>query len=484
MQKTVQTIAAALRSYLEAERERHLERVREFLRQPSVPSENLGVAEGARLLARYFEELGCQEVELIPNGDFPGVWAYYDAGAPRTLASYCMFDTKPARREAWPCDPFAAELADLPGLGRAVVAPGARGRKAPYVQWLNALEALRVVRGDLPCNVLFLAEGQENVGSPDYHRFVDRYRDRLRRASACFCPGAAQTASGEVTIHLGFKGLLYLRIGASGRRMGVGPQAAPAHGMAQGLVDSPVWRLVDALATLTADGGRTITVDDFFADHQPPTEQERAEVRAFVARQGDRHWLEFLPGVNGAASSRAGLSNEEACLRYFFEPSMNINGLAAGFTGPGAPVFTLPHQAWALLDVRVPRGYSSRRTVDRIRAHLERRGFADLEVDALAVHEPSQTSADHPWVRSVLDLIAEYGYGVHLSPFTGGGGPWSLLANEFGLPVLFDVGLGHGGRAGQPGEYLVIEGNERVADFVQCELFYADLVQRFAALPV
>ncbi|MBI3977151.1 MAG: M20/M25/M40 family metallo-hydrolase [Chloroflexi bacterium] len=467
-----------LRAYLREHQARHLERIREFLRQPSFPSDNVGVVEGAELLARYYRELGCQEVEIIPNGDLPGVWASYDAGAPRTLMNYVMFDTKPVAGLPWPTDPLAAEVVEQPQLGRVVIAPGARGRKAPYAQWLNALEALKAVEGELPCNLLFLAEGQENLGSPDYARFFDRYRDRLRHASACFCPGAAQGANGDVSINLGYKGLIYLRIAASGKRMGVGPQGASAHGRTQGLVDSPVWHLLEGLTTLTGDGGRTITVDEFYADHRPPTEEERAEVRALVAAQGERHWIQTL-GLGDVKSSQAHLSSEEAYLRFFYDPSFNINGLAAGYVGPGSPVFTLPHEAWALLDVRVPRGWSARRTVERIRAHLARHGFGDLEVEALAVHESYRTPAEDPWVRSVVELIEERGYRVHLVPFTGGGGPWSLPAAEFGVPVLFDVGLGHGGKAGQPGEYLVLDGNERVADLIDCELFYAQMVRRF-----
>ena len=471
-----------LRAYFEAEQEHHIARLRQYLQQPSLPSENVGVKEGAELLARFYRELGCREVEIIPNGDFPGVWAYYDAAAPRTLVNYCMFDTKPPARQGWPADPFAAEIVEMSPLGRAVVAPGASGRKGPYAQFLNALEALRAVEGELPCNIMFLAEGQENLGSPDYAKFIDRHRDRLKAGSAAFCPGAIQRADGDVSINLGFKGLIYMRITASGKAMGLGPQNAPMHGRFQGLVESPVWHLLEGLTTLTSDGGKRIEVDDFFSEHQPPTELEREEVQALIVGREDRPWQQLIAGTSDAKSSMADLSGEEAYLRYFFEPSFNINGLNAGYVGPGSPVFTLPHRAWALLDVRVPRGYSSRRTAERIKAHMEKKGFGDLEVEVLAAHEAFRAQADDPWVRSVIKQVEERGVRVHVTPFTGGGGPWSLFASDFGMPVLFDVGLGHSGKAGQPGEYLVIDGNDKVAGMVDCELFYADMLKRFASL--
>jgi acetylornithine deacetylase/succinyl-diaminopimelate desuccinylase-like protein len=468
--------------YLSRNKDRHLEVIREFLRQPSVPSDDIGVREGADLLASYYRRLGCTEVELVPSEGYPGVWAYYDAGAQKTLVSYAMFDTKLATPDAWSHPPFEAAMVDLPSLGRAVLGPGAKGRKAPYAQFLNALETLKAIDGELPVNLMFLAEGEENLGSPHYASFVERYSDRLREGSACHCPGAAQSASGEVTINLGFKGLLYLRLVSSGKRSGRGPQATPSHGMAQVIVDSPVWRLLSALGTLTTDDGRRITVDGFYDDYQPPTADEVREIRELIARRGGA-WQKTLPGIVGARTSYDKLSNEEAWLRYMYEPSFNINGLNAGYVGPGSRVFTLPEQAWALLDVRVPRGFSAARTVDRIRVHLQKRGYEDIDLQVLAAHEPMRTGTDNEFLGVVLELLSEAQIPVNLMPTTGGGGPWSLMLTRFGMPVLFDVGLGHGGKAGEPDEYLVIERGQdsQVADLIESEAFYVEMLRRWAA---
>lgn len=472
--------SAGTAEYLSKNRERHLGRLREYLRQPSVPSNDLGVREGAELLARYFRELGCAEVELIPSAGYPGVWAYYDAGAPKTLVSYAMFDTKlAAPPSAWSHPPFDAAVVDLPNVGRAVVAPGAKGRKAPYIQFLNALEAVKAVDGNLPVNIMFLAEGEENLGSPHYAAFVDRYADRLRLASACHCPGASQSATGEMAISLGYKGLIYVRVVSSGSRTGRGPKGGPSHGMAQGLVDSPTWRLLSALSTLTSDDGRRITVGGFYDEYRAPSEAEIKEIRALID-QRPAPWKQVLGGIRGATTSYDHLSNEEAWLRYMYEPSFNINGLHAGNVGPGSPVFTLPEQAWALLDIRVPRGFSAQKTVASIRRHLDAKGYADIELEVLAAHEPFRTPTDAGFVKVILDLIAEEGVPVSLMPTSGGGGPWSLMAARFGMPVLFDVGLGHGGKAGEPNEYLVVDGATQAADMVECEVFYAEMLRRWA----
>ena len=135
--------------------------------------------ECAQLVADSYRSLGCQEVEIIEGRYHPGVWAYYDAGAPLTVHNYCMFDTRTVQPAAWQYDPWGAELISLESYPKVLVGRGAMGAKGPYVAWLNALAAMIAVEGRLPVNIMFLAEGEEIMGSPSYTDFVERYRDRL-----------------------------------------------------------------------------------------------------------------------------------------------------------------------------------------------------------------------------------------------------------------------------------------------------------------
>jgi acetylornithine deacetylase/succinyl-diaminopimelate desuccinylase-like protein len=478
----VSTDRAEVAAYLQAHKEENIARTREYLRQPTVSSNGRGIREGAELLTGYLRELGCQEVTLLETAGYPGVWAYLDSGAKHTLISYCMYDTKPAREDLWPVPPFAAALEDLPGLGRAVLAPGAKSRKAPYIQWLNALRAVLAVRGKLPVNIAFLAEGEENLGSPHYGDFIDQYRDRLKGAVGCLAPGACQGRDGNVEIHLGHKGLLYLKLTASGRSWGRGPQATSGHGMAQTLVDSPVWHLVAALNVLYNPDQDRVLVPGFYDQLRPPTAQESAEIHELATQFRDLPWQKVLPGIAGAKTSRDMLSHEEAFERYLYGPSFNINGIAAGYTGPGSPVFTLPNEAFAQFDIRLPRGYRTREVADLIRRHLDAEGFGDIELEVLAAHDPARTPVDSPFVRAWDALIREQVKQVEYWPYSGGGGPWSKFTSDFGIPVLFDAGLGHGGKAGGPGEFLVLESEGPIADSVACEAFYAEFLDRVADL--
>ena len=173
------------------------------------------------------------------------------------------------------------------------------------------------------------------------------------------------------------------------------------------------------------------------------------------------------------------LSNVEACLKFWYTPSFNINGLASGFTGPGTEVFRLPNQAWALCDVRVPRGFSAQKTIERVRTHLEEQGYGDIDVEVVAAYEPYQTAPDSSLCKTITDLFDEKNIPWFAWPFVGGGGPWSLFP-EYGLPTLFDVGLGFGANAGGIDEFLAVESTDKYAGIVDSELFFVEFLNRFA----
>ena len=284
-----------LKSYLEENKPRHIERIQRLIRQPSVSTEDLGVEECAELLVEQHLEAGCQEAEIIPTGGLPGVWAAYDAGAPKTIIVYANFDTRPVLpSEKWEHPPFGGTLTTMGSTGRVLMGRGAMSYKGPYGAWLNTLEALIAVEGTLPVNVMMLLEGDEILGSPYYRDMFAKYRDRLEKADASLSPGASQGANGTVGMTLGYKGMIYAELTASGDRWGRGPQGAPLHGMTKSVVDSPVWRLVHALSTLTEPDGNTIAVKGFYDDVQAPTEEEKAAVLS------GKPWNQALAGVAGA----------------------------------------------------------------------------------------------------------------------------------------------------------------------------------------
>lgn len=471
-----------IRAYLEKHQERHLTRLQTWLRQPSVSVDGNGVETCARLFVEMLRDAGFPEAELAPTPGYPGVWASYDAGASVTLAVYGMFDVRRAEPSGWRAPPFAAEMIEQPPFGRVMVARGARAVKGPLGVWLNAVEACRAVWGRPPVNLLVLAEGDEILGSPHYREMIDRYRDHLQTASACWTPGASQDADGAPHLTLGYKGLIYMTLRASGARWRRGPKRAPIHGMAKAVVDSPAWRLIHALGTLTAPDGNTVLLDGFDRPAEPPTADEAGEMRAIMSRFTGTPWQRVLPGVQGEdVQVIAGVDEADVYRHFFFGASFNINGLRSGYLGPGTLTFTLPHVAEAVFDLRVPRTWDVQAVLRGMRDRLDRAGFADLEMDVHGAFNGSRVPRDAPLVRAAEALFGERGLDVVWWPATGGGGPWSLFSEQCGIPVLRDVGMGHG-RASAVDEYLVVEGAGPIGGLVEMAASHAEFMLRFAGL--
>src|SRR5687767_4580133 len=198
-------------AYIDAHLPEHLENLRRWVRQPSVSAQNQGVREMAAMLRDDLRQLGFQEAEVVPTTGHPGVWGYYNAGAEKTLAVYMMYDVQPVEPTGWQVNAFAGELVDHP-LGRVLMARGATNQKGPERAFLNALEAI-IKSGDrVPVNLMVLAEGEEELGSPNYPELIDRFADRLRTASGVVFPMNGQGPDGSVGMTLGVKGILYMEL--------------------------------------------------------------------------------------------------------------------------------------------------------------------------------------------------------------------------------------------------------------------------------
>jgi acetylornithine deacetylase/succinyl-diaminopimelate desuccinylase-like protein len=486
----------AIRTRIESDLDDHISRIQRAVRQPSVSVEHEGLREIAELMVEYLDDLGCDEAALVETDGAPGVWGHYDAGADTTIVNYGMLDTRPVGDEAeWTYDPFGGELADHDEFGRVIYGRGAVKVKGAYVAWLNALSATKAALGELPVNLLFLLEAEEINGSPHYYDMLDRYADRIDEADGCLCPLAGQNRDGSVTGSLGYKSALYFDMEVTGTAWGRGPQGGSIHAMSNATVDSPAWRLVDALASLTADNGREIEIDGYYDQYEPPTAAERAEIEAFVdeldeSTETPREDLwKHLPGLSrgdGEVSRlKDGLEADvvEAFVRHFYSPeSFNIQGIASGYLGPGTKTkpFTMPGEGRATFDLRMPRGYDPAVVREQLRTHLDENGFTDVELDVSGQHTWCKTDPDSALVDAVEEVVDRHGSTLTLWPFSAGGVPWAVFGTRFEIPLLYGVGLGYGENSEGADEFLVVDGTDTVAGLVDCELSHAEMLMTYA----
>jgi len=438
---------------IEKRHDEAVQRLQEWIRQPSIAAEHRGMDEGCELTMRLLRDAGFGQVTKVPSDGQPGIFATLDAGAPRTLGLYFMYDVKQADPAEWTSPPWVAALVDKPGLGKAVVGRGAVNQKGPEAAFLAALHAIRGAGRTPPVNFVLVAEGEEEIGSPHFPQIVHRPEvlAALRRSVGIFMPAAAQGLDGQVTITLGAKGVIECELVSSGERWGRGPKQ-DIHSSNKARVDSPAWHLVQALATLVSADGNDPAIDGFLDKTRPISSAEKAMVAA-AARRLDEAAAKQQLGVEHWVRD---VSWPEALERLVSRPTVNIEGLVGGYTGPGGKTI-LPHRAVAKLDLRLVPDMTAAESLAALKAHLAKRGFGDIEVNMTGGYDPTSTPPDAMLIRVQEAVYRRSQIDPIVLPRNAGSWPGYVFTGDpLRLPAGH-FGLGHGSGAHAPDEYYVIE---------------------------
>ena len=164
----------AIQSEIDKQHDESVRRIQEWIHQPTIAAENRGISEGCDLMMRLLRDTGFQQVTKVPTDGHPGVFATLDAGAPRTVGIYFMYDVKQVDPSEWSSPPWDAALVDKAGVGKIVVGRGAVNSKGPQAAFLSALHAFRSAGRKLPVNLVFVGESEEEIGSPHFAQIVHR----------------------------------------------------------------------------------------------------------------------------------------------------------------------------------------------------------------------------------------------------------------------------------------------------------------------
>jgi acetylornithine deacetylase/succinyl-diaminopimelate desuccinylase-like protein len=359
--------------------------LQEWIKQPSIAAEKRGLDEGCELTMRFLGEAGFGQVTKIPTDGQPGIFATLDAGAPKTLGLYFMYDVKQADPTEWSSPPWAAALVEKAGLGTVLVGRGAVNQKGPEASFLAALHAIRAQGRKPPVNLVLVAEGEEEIGSPHFPQIVHRpeVMAALKPCVGIFMPSAEQDLDGMVVMTLGAKGVVELELVSSGERWGRGPRH-DIHSSKKARVDSPAWHLVEALTTLVSSDGNDPVIEGFADKARPISPAEKAMV-ATAAHRLDENLAKQQMGVERWVHD---VSWQEALELLMSRPTVNIEGLLGGYTGPGGKTI-LPHRAVAKIDMRLVPDTQASEALAALKAHLAKRGFGDIDVNMTADTTPT-----------------------------------------------------------------------------------------------
>ena len=455
-----------------------LKRLQTWIHQPSIAAENRGMNEGCELTMQMLRDAGFSQVTKVPTDGQPGIFATLDAGAPKTLGLYFMYDVKQVDPAEWSSPPWDAALIDRPGLGKVVVGRGAVNQKGPEATFLAALHAIHGAGRKLPVNLVFVAEGEEEIGSPHFHQVVHRpdVLAAVKKCSGIFMPSSSQGLDGEVTITLGAKGVVELELISSGEKWGRGPRK-DVHSSNKARLDSPAWHLVEALATLVSPDGNEPAIEGFAANARPVSAAEKKMIAEAANRLSEANAKKLL-GVDHWVHD---VSWQEALELLVSRPTVNIEGLVGGYTGPGGKTI-LPGRAVAKIDMRLVPDMTAAEALAALKAHLAKKGFADIEVKMSGGYDPTSTPADAEMIRVSNAVYRRHGIDPVLLPRNAGSWPGYVFTGDpLRLPAGH-FGLGHGSGAHAPDEYYVIESaNPKVQGLDGATRSYVEFLYELAA---
>jgi acetylornithine deacetylase/succinyl-diaminopimelate desuccinylase-like protein len=402
---------------------------------PSVSSGRDDLRMCANAVGTLFARRGFSVQTFEGKGRPPIVYAEVGTG-PRTILCYNHYDVQPPEPvDLWTTPPFAPSVRN-----GALFARGAIDDKGELVSRLMAIDAFRAADPTRALRIKVVVEGAEEIGSPGLHDFVIEHADALA-ADACIWEAGGVDAFDRPLIGLGVRGLLYVELRV--RTMSRDAHSGDAHAL-----PNAVWRLLWAVASLK-DSNERVAIPEFYDSVQEPSGTVRAMLERIPSPAAA--WRAEL-GVRTFAGGRS----DESLPAAVFSPTANLCGFSAGYDGPGMKT-VIPSHATCKMDFRLVPDQDPRDIARRLRDHLDRSGYDDVEMDVLDVTDPSVTDADAPIV-SIAAAAARGAWGTEpvVVPMVGGSGPMASFSRVLGIPIV-SVGCSYpGARKHAPDEHVRI----------------------------
>ncbi len=414
-----------------------IKRVIDYVRRPSISAHDIGIREVSEILVKMLTELGFETTSL-PTAGHPMVLGRWEKspGAP-TVLLYGHYDVQPPDPlDEWISPPFEPTIRD----GR-IYARGIGDNKGQHFAQILAIESYLAVHGALPCNVLFLLEGEEEIGSPHIADFVRQHRDLLNADLVITADGTLHE-SGTPLLEYGVRGIASFELRARGANRDV------HSGNYGGVVPNPIWQLIHLLASMKNERGE-ITIEGIHDNIIPPTALEQAAVKRLPLD------LEEFMGELGMQQLDQPLERPFYD-RLMFHSTFTINGFHSGYGGPGSKT-VLPHEAVVKCDIRLVEAQTPDEILDKVAAHIQRVA-PDVEFIPLDGMLPSKTPLDSPYAEPLKQAIRDaQGVEPFEIPSAGGSLPNYVFTKILELPA-FVIPYGNADEANHaPNENLTLD---------------------------
>ncbi|MFC2028472.1 M20/M25/M40 family metallo-hydrolase [Chloroflexota bacterium] len=410
--------------FLENNLDDSIDELARLVAQPSVGAQNLGMNECAQLTAGMLSKRGFK-TRLMPIDGPPLIIAERKGVTNKTLLFYCHYDVQPAEPfELWETPPFEPAIRDGKLYGR-----GTSDDKGHITSRLFAIDSLLEVHGDLPCNVKFLIEGEEETGSVHLPDFVNSNKDLLA-AEACVWEFGGVDHEETPLQYLGLRGICYVELSVTTASIDV------HSGLGGSIFPNAAWRLTWALNTLK-DVNERILLPGHYDNVVPPSMRD-LELMALLPETSEEYKTRY--GVDHFINDL--VDGVDLRVAEIFEPTCTICGLTSGYQGPSSKT-VLPAKSSAKIDFRLVPNQTPDQVLTSLRNHLDKQGFNDIQIKYLGGGPAARTDPDDLFVKLVLSTARDvYGKKMKIIPMSGGSGPNYPFVHELGLPVA-TAGIGY-----------------------------------------
>ncbi|WP_341200921.1 dipeptidase [Planomicrobium okeanokoites] len=404
--------AQQIERYFQERRGDHLEELESFLRIPSVSSlseHKKDMLTAAEWLVKAFEKAGLENVKIDETGGHPLVYAdWLHAEGKPTVLVYGHYDVQPVDPlHLWESPPFEPQVRD-----NKLYARGASDDKGQTFMHIKAAEALLQLNGELPVNMKFIIEGEEEIGSPSLPAYVEKNKEALE-ADLIVISDTGMQGPGRPAVCYGLRGLAGIQIDVKG------PKGDLHSGLYGGAVQNPLHAIVEILESFRDKEG-VIQVEGFYDDVLPVSDEERAE---FASLEFDLENEKKELGI----TEDFGEKEYSFVERTWIRPTLEINGITGGFSGEGIKT-VLPAEASSKITCRLVPDQDPDDIVAKLKAHVESHKPAgvSVEISEFDKGKPFLTPFDHPAIQAAGRSYEKI-YGVPTA-FTRMGGSIPIVA--------------------------------------------------------
>ena len=390
-----------------------------LIQQPSVSAKNLGLEECSELIVHMMKKSGIHaEILRIKKEVPPAIYGEVKSkqNPHRTLLFYNHYDVQPEEPlELWDDKPFSGKI-----KGNKIFGRGSADDKGELVTRIKAVESFLKTTCDVPCNIKFFIEGEEEIGSVHIEDYLSKYKEKLSCDAVIWEFGYVDEKDRPI-ISLGMKGLLYVELSKT-------ESIRDAHSSLAVIMENPAWRLVEALKILRGTDGKVL-IKDWYKEVDKFTKED---LKIIASEPFDESSFKKEYGIRKFVGNKKGVAIKKALVG---EPTCNIAGFTSGYEGPGAKT-VLPSKALVKIDFRLIPKMDPKKQLLRLKKHLKQNGFGDIHVTMIHGEAAARTSLSDPFVKTVKKAADEsFGKSI-LSVSSAGTGPMFSFVKFLHSPCI------------------------------------------------